>query len=123
MELKTLKDMRRAWFESDEDINSVCGNMTINWITDGRKLLDEEQLKQEAIKWVKCLLKITKTKIIKMPEIKLTKKGIDVRHGHFDGKCMDANYQFTNEFFSALILCKMYDLTEEDLKGGKRKWK
>jgi len=109
MKLKTLKD-----FETKEAIPTMVGGHVMK-ITDCHTV-SKEELKQEAIKWVKLLLKIINTKIIKMPEIKLTKKGIDVRHGHFDGQCMGANHQLKNEFYSALILCKMYDLTEEDLK-------
>ena len=58
--LKTLKDLHRSWFSHhEEDVNSVCGNMSINWLTDGRTLLDEEELHKEIIKWINELEKGT----------------------------------------------------------------
>ncbi len=56
MELKTLKDFRREWNEVIKDRDGHIINL-IN-------LVNAEELKKEAIKWVKEIGRITSTDII-----------------------------------------------------------
>ncbi len=114
-DLKTLKDLMRP--------TALANGLVLEKV-------DADDSKQEAIKWIKILLKISKMKIIKMPEIELTEKGIEILYGEFEGdgfsydpplkknedKIVIRKLEISNELYSALVLCKMYDITEEDLK-------
>lgn len=116
MELKTLKDLTSWTCECncvtfDDGVCRSCGKSNPKY---GE--VDYDDLKQEAIKLVKYLLKLSKTEIIKMPKIEFREEVIGIEFGEFDGQSCGADKDFTREVYSALVLCKIYDLTEEDLK-------
>lgn len=59
-DLKTLKEMRKIWFdEHEESVNSMCFEkdkaVSINWATDGRKWVEEQELREEAKEWIEKL--------------------------------------------------------------------
>ena len=52
--------MRRIWFdEHEESVNNMCAEadkpVSINWATDGRKWVEEEQLREN---WIQELSKV-----------------------------------------------------------------
>jgi gas vesicle protein len=109
-ELKTLKEMRRIWFdEHEESVNNMCAEadkpVSINWATDGRKWVEEEQLKEEAKNWIKKLNETLEKACEKQTDgyyndAELEIEGVNYTASAFEDDETKPIIKFINQFFN-----------------------